>query len=100
MKCPDDTPQDIWETAVAVTAAQPTSFGWRQITETMARALVAERERGNSVCQHLLVEATVAERERCALIADAEATYDAACGDGTFSVAPIIAKKIRAGATK
>lgn len=50
---PDDIPKDVWAAATVVTSKQPTAFGWRMITEDVARAILAERER----CAGLLVGA-------------------------------------------
>lgn len=48
-------PEDIRKKAEAVTKMMPTAFGWRKITDEVAKAI------------H---DAVVAERERCAGVAD------------------------------
>lgn len=50
---PDEIPQDLWDKAAAVTSVMPASFGWRKITEAVARALLAERERCASIVKLL-----------------------------------------------
>lgn len=40
---PDDIPLDIWNAAVAATSVLPHAYGWRKITESVARAILTER---------------------------------------------------------
>jgi hypothetical protein len=40
---PEDIPLDIWNSAVAATSVLPHAYGWRKITESVARAILAER---------------------------------------------------------
>lgn len=69
MQKPDDIPQDIWETADALverlSSNQPLE---EHETTVIARAILAERERGEIECvnkiMHAEAKAILAERER------------------------------------
>lgn len=74
-------PEDIIQAAEAVTKTMPQSFGWRKITTEVAKAILAERE-------------------RCATIADRYGTFtiDTEHGEGYATAASNIAAAIRTGA--
>lgn len=81
MARPDDVPEDVWRAAVAVTSRQPTAFGWRKITEDVAKAILAERE-------------------RCAAEADdlhAGEFVDEAYAEGYFTALDLVGAAIRKG---
>lgn len=62
---PDEIPADIWKSAVAATSVLPQAYGWRKITESVARAVLAERlECERKYCEAITLAMHAVAREK------------------------------------